>query len=166
MNRLVSFAAASFLALGLYASPASAQNSFSESHIEASRTVVTSSGMVRTFDLVLPEVQEAMRRQFVTQPALARDLNEVFVVLEPEMELQRRAMINRAARAIAERLSEEELRAIGEFFNSPAGKRYVETQPIVLDDIIRAMSAWQDDVAEYIQIRVRAEMQQRGHQMN
>jgi uncharacterized protein len=166
MNRFTSFAAASLLALALCTGAASAQTSFSDSHIEASRTVVISSGMVRTFDLVLPEVQEAMRRQFVTQPALARDLNEVFVVLEPEMELQRRAMVNRAARVMAERLSEEELRAIGEFFNSPAGKRYVEAQPVILEDMLRAMGAWQDDVAEYIQIRVRAEMQQRGHQMN
>ncbi|HSP23787.1 MAG TPA: DUF2059 domain-containing protein [Saliniramus sp.] len=166
MNRLASLVAASFLALALHSGAASAQTSISDSHLDASRTVVTSSGMVRTFDLVLPEVQEAMRRQFVTQPALAQDLNEVFEVLAPEMELQRRAMVNRAARVMAERMSEEELTAIGEFFNSPAGRRYVETQPVILDDILRAMSEWQDDVAEYIQIRVRAEMQQRGHQMN
>jgi uncharacterized protein len=166
MNRLASFAAASFMALALQAGAALAQTEISESHLEASRMVVTSSGMARSFDAIIPGVQEAIRRQMITQPALAKDANEVFSALEPEMQLQRRAMVNRAARIMAERLTEEELRAIGEFFSSAAGQRYVETQPLVLEDILGAMDAWGLEMAEYIQIRVRAEMQQRGHQMN
>lgn len=166
MNRFASFAAASLVALALQAGAAFAQTEINESHLDASRTVVTSSGMARSFDAIIPGVQEAIRRQLVTQPALAKDANEVFEALEPEMQLQRRAMVNRAARIMAERLTEEELKAIGEFFNSEVGKRYVETQPLVLEDIFAAMDAWSQEMAEYIQIRVRAEMQQRGHQMN
>jgi uncharacterized protein len=164
MNRFASFAAASIMALALHSGAAQAQ--LAESHFDASRAVVTASGMARSFDAIIPEVEEAMRRQLVTQPGLAKDVDEVLKILEPEMQLQRRAMINLAARIMAERLTEDELIAIAEFFNSPAGIRYVETQPLVLDDIMLAMSSWRDDVAEYIQIRVRAEMQQRGHQMN
>jgi uncharacterized protein len=165
MNRIATLAAASLVAFALQSGGAFAQQSFSESHLEASRAVIVGSGMVRTFDIVIPEVQQAMRRQLVTQPNLARDIDEVFTILEPEMELQRRAMVNRAARIMAERLTEEELTEIAAFFESDAGRRYVEMQPVVLEDIILAIDMWGQDMAEYIQIRVRAEMQQRGHDM-
>jgi hypothetical protein len=165
MNRFVSIVAASIMALAFHSGAASAQQ-VSDGHLAAARSVITGSGMVRTFDAIVPEIQSAMRQQLLTQPALAKDIDEVFAALEPEMVLQRRAMTNTAARIIAERLTEEELTAIGEFFSSPAGKRYVEMQPLVLDDMFLAMRSWQEDMAEYIQIRVRAEMQQRGHQMN
>jgi hypothetical protein len=165
MNRFVSLAAASIMALALHSAAASAQQ-VSDSHFDAARVVISESGIARSFDALVPEIKSAMRQQLLTQPALSRDLDEVFEALEPEMELQRRAMVNIAARIMAENLAEEELKAIGEFFTSPVGKRYVETQPVVLDDMMLAMRSWQQDMAEYIQVRVRAEMQQRGHQMN
>lgn len=166
MNRFLSFFAASFIALAMALSSGAASAQVTDSHLAAARLVITDSGMARSFDALLPEVQNAMRRQLLTKPALSKDLDEVFEVLEPEMQLQRRAMVNTAARILAERLTEEELVTIAAFFATPAGKRYVETQPIVLDDMMLAMRSWQQDVAEYIQVRVRAEMQQRGHQMN
>jgi uncharacterized protein len=165
MKRIASIAAASALALTLHIGALHAQQSFTEGHLEAARGVIVGSGMVRTFDVVIPEVQQAMRRQLVTQPAIAREVDEVFEQLEPEMELQRRAMVNRAARIMAERLTEEELSEIAAFFASDAGRRYVETQPVVLEDIILAVDMWGQELSEYIQIRVRAEMQQRGHDM-
>lgn len=165
MNRFVSILAASFMALALCSGAALAQP-VSDSHLAASRLVVVESGLARSFEVVMPEIKSAMRQQLLTKPALAQDLDAVFELLEPEMGLQRRAMINTAARILAERLSEEELTQIGAFFTSPAGRRYVETQPVVLDDMLLAIRNWQQDMAEYIQIRVRAEMLQRGHQMN
>jgi len=165
MNRFVSLAVACLLALTHFSAPAHAQQT-SDAHSAAARRVIVDSGMARSFDNLLPEVKNAMRRQLLTQPSLAKDLDEVFEALEPEMELQRRAMINIAASIMAQQLTEPELILIAEFFATPAGKRYVEAQPLILDDMLIAMRAWQQDIAEYIQVRVRAEMQKRGHQMN
>lgn len=166
MKRIVSFLAAAVFALALQAGAAFAQDEISDSHLEAAREVLAASGVARNFDAVVPGITEAMRRQLVTQPALSEDIAEVLEELKPELELQRRSMVTRAATALARQLTEEELTEIAAFFNSPAGKRYVETQPIVLEDTLRAMDEWTDEVAEYMQIRVRAEMQKRGHQMN
>jgi hypothetical protein len=166
MNRIVSFMAAAVVALALQAGAAAAQTEISESHLEVARDVLAGSGVARNFDAVVPGIQEAMRRQLVTQPALSTDIGEVLEELKPELELQRRSMVNRAARALARQLTEDELTEIAAFFNSPVGQRYVQTQPLVLEDTLRAMDEWTDEVAEYMQIRVRAEMQKRGHQMN
>ncbi len=166
MKRIVSFMAAAVFALALQAGAAFAQDQISDSHLEVAREVLAGSGVARHFDAVVPGIQEAMRRQLVTQPAAAGAVAEVLEELKPEMELQRRSMVTRAARALARQLTEEELTEIAAFFDSPAGKRYVETQPMVLEDTLRAMDAWTDEVAEYMQVRVRAEMQKRGHQIN
>ena len=96
---------------------------------------------------------------------LTKDLDEVLTALGPEMELQKQRMIDNAARIYATKLSEAELQDIATFFRSPAGKRYVETQPQVLDEMVQAMQTWTQDVSEYVMVRVRAEMTKRGHQM-
>ncbi|MGJ3264473.1 MAG: DUF2059 domain-containing protein [Salinarimonas sp.] len=142
------------------ATPA-AQAQLSESHLALAREVVASSGMARSFEAVIPQMQEALLRQYGRNPVLIDDAAAVIQALEPEMELQRRAMLNRAARVIAARLSEEALADIAAFFDSEAGQRYVEVQPAVLDGLISEMQVWSRELNEYLQIRVQAEMLER-----
>ncbi len=59
--------------------------------------------------------------------------------MQPELELQKQRIIDTASRIYANKLTEAELRDIATFFRSPSGKRYVETQPQVLDDMVQAM---------------------------
>jgi hypothetical protein len=57
------------------------------------------------------------------------------------------------------------LKDISNFFKSPSGRRYVETQPILLDDIVNELATWAQNTAEFVMIRARAEMQKRGHEL-
>ncbi len=134
-------------------------------HLALAREVMLSSGIARSFDSVIPSFAEQMRQQAVTRPELQKDLDEVLKQLEPEMELQKQRMINIAARIYADKLSEAELKDIASFFRSPAGKRYVETQPVILDQMVQSMQNWTQEVSEYVMVRVRAEMGKRGHQL-
>ena len=79
--------------------------------------------------------------------------------------MQKQRMVDIAAKIYAKRLSEAELKDVVAFFRSPSGKRYVETQPQVLDDLVGAMQDWSQDVSEYMMVRVRVEMGKRGHQL-
>jgi hypothetical protein len=135
------------------------------SHLALAREVLLGSGIARSFDSIIPAFSDQIRQNAVTRPELTKDLDEVLASLQPEMELQKQAMINTAARIYATRLTEPELADIATFFRSPAGKRYVETQPQVLDGIVQAMQGWTQEVSEYVMVRVRAEMAKRGHQM-
>ncbi|GJE71876.1 DUF2059 domain-containing protein [Methylorubrum podarium] len=137
----------------------------SPSHLALAREVMMSSGIARSFDSIIPTMAEQIRKNAVTRPDLAKDLDEVLKGLDPEMELQKQRLINVAARIYAKRLSEAELKDIVTFFRSPAGKRYVETQPQILDDMVGAMQDWTQEVSEYIMVRTRAEMGKRGHQL-
>ncbi|AWN36144.1 DUF2059 domain-containing protein [Methylobacterium radiodurans] len=134
-------------------------------HLALAREVMLSSGIARSFDSIIPAFADQIRQQAVTRPELAKDLNEVLTALGPEMELQKQRMVDTAARIYADKLTEAELKDIAAFFRSPAGKRYVESQPAVLDEMVQAMQNWTQEVSEYVMVRVRAELGKRGHQL-
>lgn len=170
MSRLI--AAALGLALAAASLPALAQTTnaastskpqtFTANHLALAREVMLSSGIARSFDSIIPSFAEQIRKQAVTRPEIQKDLDDVLVKLQPEMELQKQRMIDIAARTYASRLTEAELSDIASFFRSPAGKRYVETQPLLLDEMVHEMQGWTAEVSEYIMVRVRAEMGKRG----
>lgn len=138
---------------------------FTASHLALAREVMLSSGVARSFDSILPAFAEQIRKQALTRPEITTDLDAVLVGLQPEMELQKQRMVGIAARTYAAKLSEAELKDIATFFRSPSGKRYVETQPQLLDEMVGEMQDWTQEVSEYVMVRVRAEMGKRGHQL-
>lgn len=143
------------------AAPAAAQPS--ASHLALARELVNVTGMARSFDPMIPALQDQLKQAMVTRPELTKDLNEVLDGMKGEMEQQRQLMLTTAARIYTSALTEAEMKEILAFFKSPAGARYVTTQPTVLDGLVREMQAWSQNVAEYLMIRVRAEMGKRGH---
>lgn len=142
---------------------AGAAREFSQRHIAVARDVVRLSGMSRSFQAVVPQFQEMALRQFGGgSPQMMEEVQDILLELRPELELQERAMMNRAARVMAERLTEAELDEVAAFFATDAGRRYVETQPAVLDGVIGEMQVWSEELAEYIDIRVRAKLLERN----
>ena len=147
------------------AAPAAQPPGPGPNQLALAREVTLNSGIARSFDSILPAFGDQIRQSAITRPELTQDLNEVLTGLAPEMELQKQGMIDTAARIYASRLNEAELTEIAAFFRSPAGRRYVETQPQVLDELVQAMQTWTQSVSEYLMVRVRAEMGKRGHQL-
>ncbi|MFC6788192.1 DUF2059 domain-containing protein [Methylobacterium komagatae] len=146
------------------ATAAPAAPTYSANHLALAREVMLSSGIARSFDSIIPSFADQIRKQAITRPEIQKDLEEVLTAIQPEMELQKQRLIDIAARTYAAKFTEAELTDIANFFRSPAGKRYVEMQPALLDEMVRAMQGWTEEVSEYIMVRVRAEMAKRGHE--
>ena len=142
-----------------------AQPQASPSHLAIARDVAVGSGMVRSFDAITEPLLASLQQMNAARPEIKQDLDKVVELLRPELELQKQQMINATARIFASKMSEQELRDVATFFKSPAGMKYVETQPVVLDDIVKELATWTQTVSEYLMIRVRAEMAKRGHQL-
>ena len=134
-------------------------------HLALAREVMLNSGIARSFDSIIPAFGDQIKKNAVARPELAKDLDEVLTNLQPEMELQKQRMIDIAARIYAKGMSEGDLKEVVTFFRSAAGKKYVETQPQLLDELVGAMQDWTQEVSEYMMVRVRAEMGKRGHQL-
>lgn len=164
MNRIASRLVALTAALVLATGAAYAQQP-SPSHLAAARAVVTSSGIVRSFDAILPQIFQQLRQTMATRPELTADLEKVIATITPQFERAKEEMVDVAAQVFVLQLSEEELKTIDAFFGSPAGKRYVETQPAVLDQMFSEMQEWSQVLSTVIINRVRAEMKVLGHEM-
>jgi len=157
--------ASAAVALLLLAGPAMAQGQPSPAHLALAREVAVGSGMTRSFDAMTEPLLAQLQQMNVTRPEIKKDLDQVVATIRPEVEQQKQKMVETAAAAFASRLSEAELRDIVAFYKSPAGVKYVQTQPVILDDIVKGIATWTQNVSEYIMIRARAEMIKRGHQL-
>jgi hypothetical protein len=145
--------------------PAQTPPAPSPSHLQAAREVAIGSGITRSFDSLLPVFGEQIKQNTLTRPEIQKDLTDVLTKLEPEMEQQKQELINAAARIFAARMAEAELKEVAAFFKSPAGKRYVDIQPLMLDELVREVQLWTARVSEFVMTRVRNEMGKRGHQL-
>jgi hypothetical protein len=135
-----------------------------ESHMRVARDVVEASGMARSFDAVLPELSLRLRQNFAaSRPEIIKDMDDTLVALAPEIRARRSEMIDFAARALASRMTEPELRDTSTFFNSASGKKYVNSQPALLDDVLRGMDEWMQRTSEVLMSRFREEMRRKGH---
>ena len=161
----ISRLAATSVALFMLASPALAQAQPSASHLALAREVAVSSGMTRSFDAMVEPFLDQLQQMNVTRPEIRQDLAQVVTQLRPELEQQKQKMVDNAARAFATRLSEAELRDVAAFYKSPAGVKYVQTQPGVLDDVVRDLAVWTQQTGQFVMSRAREEMGKRGHQL-
>jgi len=138
----------------------------SPSHLAAARALVIASGMSRSFGVIIPQFMDQIAQSLTqTRPEIAQDLKAVLIQLKPEFENEVNEMIDIAAQIYVKQMSEPDLKAAVAFFDSPSGKKYVETQPAFLTEAVTAMQGWQGKVSTDMMSRVRAEMKKRGHEI-
>ena len=121
--------------------------------------------MTRSFDAMTEPFLDQLQQMNVTRPEIKKDLDEVTAMLRPEIEIQKEKMLDNVARVFASQLTEPELKEIAAFYKTPTGVKYVNVQPGLLDDIVKDLATWTQNVSEYVIIRARAEMNKRGHQL-
>jgi uncharacterized protein len=145
------------------ATPATAAEP-SPAHLAAARELVIASGMTRSFNAAIPQMMRQLTTTFTqTRPDLLPDLHIVLKQLQPEFQKQTGVMVDKAAHIFARLLTEDEINASLAFFNSPAGKKYVQAQPYFFDDVVNAMQDWHQKMSDEMITKVRAEMKKRGH---
>ncbi|WP_131194103.1 DUF2059 domain-containing protein [Lichenihabitans psoromatis] len=134
------------------------------SALAAARDVVVSSGMSRSFEPMVPQLTEQIVPMLTrTRPELTADLTVVLKDLQPEFVKDGEQMTDIAAHIYARRMSEQELKDTAAFFNSPVGKKYVDIQPAMLDELVVAMQSWTQKLSSIMMTRVRQEMIKKGH---
>ncbi|GGG38851.1 DUF2059 domain-containing protein [Chelatococcus composti] len=166
MKRTAIHVAAAVVAFSL-AGPVAAQEvgPITPAKVEAARQIVTGSGMDRSFEALVPTFAARIKQSYVTRPEITKDLDEVLAQVQPSIESKKAELVDTAAKILASRMNEADLKATAAFFTSDAGKAYVAAQPAVLDDLYIAMQDWTNRVFEETMSQVRAEMAKRGHQL-
>ena len=135
-------------------------------HIEAARQLIIATGISRSFQIIIPELMDQIGGTVTqTRPDLTNDLVATLGALRPEFDKQADEMIDLSARIYAHLLSEEEVRTVLAFFKSEAGNKYVNAQPLFLNELVAGIQAWQQKISVNMMTRVRQEMKKKGHDL-
>jgi len=130
------------------------------------RQLVVASGMSRSFAVMIPQYMDQISTALTqTRPELIRDLNDVMLTLKPEFDKQADEMIDLAAHIYLRLLSEQDIKVALSFYQSESGRRFVETQPVFLNELLTVMQGWQSKVSADMMTRVRIEMKKKGHEL-
>lgn len=136
------------------------------SHLAAAREVVTLSGIAYTFNAFLPQVaQQILEGVTRTRPEIKAQLEATLKELLPEFNKRTEEMVDTTAALFAGVMSEDDLKATVTFFKSEAGKKYIEMQPRVIDQMVVSLDAWNRKMQDELFIRVRTEMKKKGIDM-
>lgn len=131
--------------------------------IAAARQLVIASGMERSFEPMVPQLtQQIVPLLTRTRPELKDNLQAVLVKLQPDFAKKGEEMTDIAAKIYARHMSQAELEQAVAFFESPTGKKYVDVQPAMLDEVVVAMQTWTQSLSTYMMQRVHEEMKAKG----
>jgi uncharacterized protein len=132
--------------------------------IALAREIIVAKATSAGFDTVGPSVIEKSKDQFLQlNPSLFKDLNEVAAKLKAEYAPRFGEPMNEAAKAYASRFTEQELKDILAFYKSPAGRKVVVQEPLILQESMTNIDRWASSLSEEIMGRIRAEMKKKGH---
>jgi len=123
-------------------------------------------GAAREFDPIVTGIVVQSASVFLqANPALSKDLNEIVDLLIGEYLPRRVEVQNQVIRLYAERLSEQELKGILNFYNSALGKKLLAEGRNIREESLRWTDAWARKLAEEVSGRIRAELKKRGHNL-
>jgi hypothetical protein len=94
-----------------------------------------------------------------------KDLNEVAADVQKQYDPRVSELVDATARNYAGHFTEQELRDLLTFYQSPLGKKMLVEEPKVLDESMINAGNWADDLSVDVMAKMRAEMKKRGHDM-
>ncbi|MGE3247641.1 MAG: DUF2059 domain-containing protein [Beijerinckiaceae bacterium] len=157
---------AAFAAALALAAPAFGQGKISASHLAAAKELVAKTQLAKTFDAFVPQLGVQMTNNVTrTRPELKKDLDAVLDQVVPEFDKEKAQLIDKTSRFFAEALTEDEIKKVVAFYNTPAGEKFLVQQPKVLDRMVVEIDNWNRDLAQRMLEKVRGEMKKRGHDM-
>jgi uncharacterized protein len=128
------------------------------------KQIIEIKGVNKLFDPLVRGVVEKVKDQFMqTNFMWAKDLNEVAAQLEKEYAPRESELIDESARIYASHFTEDELRQILTFYQSPLGRKMVAEEPKALDESMANAGDFGDKLSDEVIDRMRAEMKKRGH---
>jgi uncharacterized protein len=156
-----------FIALLFVASAGMADRAFAQeptaNQLALGRSLVLSSGLMRSIDATIPQLQEQLIQAITrTRPDIVKDVNDAMTQIKPQLDQKRDELVTISAKIFAKHMSEQEMKDSATFFSGPSGKKYVATQPVVLDEFVTAMDSWARSLSEDVSTLLRVQLKKKN----
>ena len=96
-------------------------------------------------------------------PNPAKDINDIEQMMRKEGAARREELHKEIALGYASAFTEQELKDMIAFYQTPLGKKMIEQEPKAGEDATKRAQVWIDKYAEAVMTKMRAEMKKRGH---
>jgi hypothetical protein len=163
-QRVVRFAAIA-AALALSAPAARAQAPTPAAMLTAGE-IVKLTGATALFNPLVAGVVEQAKLLFLQQnPALTKDVDEVAKKMRADLAPRMSEISSNVAMNYATRFSEQELKDLLAFYQSPTGKKLVAVQPEIVNASLKFAQDWANKLSEEVIAKMRAELKKKGHDL-
>jgi hypothetical protein len=140
--------------LALPAGPARAQEP-SESHLKAALETLSVLSATDGYDAILPAAAQALKTELINKDP---NLQDIIIATVDETALtlasRRKDLELESARIYAKAFTEDELKAITEFYKGPIGSKFQKEAPIVVRGVAQAAQVWQNGIARDLAMEV------------
>jgi hypothetical protein len=124
--------------------PASAlAQEFTDSHIAAAREAIAAIDATEQFDNILPNAATQMKAELIpNNPDRQNEISDMVDERAIQLAPRRGALEAEVARVYANLFTEEELRAIADFYQSEPGQKLIAQGPVATRDMLQAAQVW------------------------
>ena len=130
------------------------------------KQIVDIKNVKEVFQPIVRGVVEKTKEVFMqTNFMWAKDLNEVTVDVHKQYDPRVNELIDASARIYATHFTEQELKDLLAFYQSPLGQKVLAEEPKVLDESMIYAGNWADNLSVDVMAKMRADMKKRGHDM-
>lgn len=148
------------------ASPAAHAQQPSAASMQIAKQLIDVTGATGLFTPLIAGVVEQAKNLYLQQnPSLAKDLNEIADKMRKNLQPRFAEVTNEIAKLYATHFTEQELKAILAFYQSPAGKKMLAQQPIVVDSSMKYAQDWANKLSEQVTTKMRDELKKKGHKL-
>jgi uncharacterized protein len=131
--------------------------------IVAADTILNAIGLKQSISLVVPGMLAELETNVTrTRPEIKDSLRATLKTIQPEFDQTARETYVQAESMLASQMSEQEITQVAAFFDSPAGKKYVQITPAFLQNLTDVTGNWREKLSTEILERARAAMKKKG----
>jgi hypothetical protein len=126
-------------------------------------TILNDVGMKPSLDRIVPGMLAEMQREVLTtRPELKEPLGEVVQIITPEFVKSEQQVLDAAAKALANLMTEPELKDTAAFYESPTGKKFVLAQVALAGRVAAVAAEWRQQLSTAMLARAHEEMKKKG----
>jgi hypothetical protein len=131
--------------------------------LAAADKILNTIGLKQSIAIVVPGMMQELETNVTrTRPEIRDSLRATLKTIQPEFDETAKQTYVQAESLLASQMSEQEITQVAAFFDSPAGKKYVQITPVFIQNLTDVTGAWREKLSTDILERARAEMKKKG----
>jgi uncharacterized protein len=154
------------LAASLLAAPAAFPQTPAPDAMAAARELVTTIQAGDQFKALLPIILKNLKPAIVQgRPEVDRDYDAIMPILLAGMAERVNEIVDEITTLYARNFTPEELREVSAFYRAPTGRKFLQKQPLILQESMAIGQKFGQSVAAEMQNRIVEELRKRGHKI-